>query len=104
MQRPKQRLEASLQHLKRNNLAMTDQSSQPLTGMWLPTYLKALHYGPDTVQKKLLSCLPSEKSRAFIVTGNSLATKTGLIQQVEELLKGIESSNARIFLVVEAHL
>src|ERR1700759_5218673 len=67
---------------------MVNPTGEPISGLWLPTYLKALHYGPDTVKKNLLSCLPSERSRAFIVTGNSLATKTNLIKQVEELLKG----------------
>jgi hypothetical protein len=59
-----------------------------LSGTWLPTYLKALHYGSGTVDKHLVSSLPSEKSKAFIITGNSLATKTDLITKVEKLLGG----------------
>ena len=43
-------------------------------------------YGPNSVQKHLLETLPSPSSKAFIITGNSLATKTPLIRQVEELL------------------
>ena len=42
-------------------------------------------YGPGSVQKHLKSCLPSEKSKAFIITGSSLA-KTHLIKEVETLL------------------
>jgi hypothetical protein len=58
------------------------------SGTWLPTGLRALHYGPGSVETRLLSCLPSSKSKAFIVTGNSLA-KTALIKDVENLLKGM---------------
>jgi len=38
------------------------------------------------VRDHLLDCLPNEKSKAFILTGSSLATKTSLIKQVEEQL------------------
>ncbi|KPI42023.1 Alcohol dehydrogenase 4 [Cyphellophora attinorum] len=59
----------------------------PLTGFYKPhTALKGLYYGPDAVKQHLLSCLPSEKSKAFIITGNSLATKTPLIKELESLL------------------
>jgi hypothetical protein len=58
------------------------------SGSWIPTGLRALHYGPGSVDKYLLSLLPSPQSKAFIVTGNSLATKTALIKDVESLLKG----------------
>jgi hypothetical protein len=58
------------------------------SGSWIPTGLRALHYGPGSVEKHLLSLLPSPRSKAFIVTGNSLATKTALIKDVETLLKG----------------
>jgi alcohol dehydrogenase class IV len=65
---------------------MTEATSNPLSGLWRPTHLKALYYGPNSVSKHLLSTIPKESSKAFIVTGNSLATKTQLIKQVEELL------------------
>ncbi|GAB7363727.1 hypothetical protein MBLNU230_g4295t1 [Neophaeotheca triangularis] len=65
---------------------MTESSQSPLSGLWKPTHLQALHYGPDSVQKHLLANLPTPTSKAFIITGNSLATKTPLIKQVEELL------------------
>jgi hypothetical protein len=68
---------------------MVESTNSPLSGVWLPTELKALYYGSGSVDKYLVSSLPSEKSKAFIVTGNSLATKTGLISHVEQLLKGI---------------
>ena len=60
--------------------------SNPLTGLWLPTHLQRLHYGPFSVRDNLVSCLPSSSSKAFIITGSSLASKTPLVQQVEKLL------------------
>lgn len=65
---------------------MTDSSQHPLAGLWRPTHLERLCYGPDSVKKHLLECLPKDTSKAFIITGNSLASKTDLIKQVEELL------------------
>ena len=58
----------------------------PLTGLYQPNNLNAMYYGPGTVQAHLLDCLPSESSKAFIITGSSLANKTPLVKQVEELL------------------
>lgn len=63
-----------------------ESSQAPLKGLWKPTHLQRLHYGSNSVQEHLLSCLPSDSSKAFILTGNSLATKTPLIQQIEQLL------------------
>jgi alcohol dehydrogenase class IV len=71
---------------KRYKSHSTDSSQHPLSGLWKPTHLQRLYYGPESVKKHLKECLPSEKSKAFIVTGTSLANKTGLIKQVEELL------------------
>ncbi|KAM0718807.1 hypothetical protein Q7P37_005878 [Cladosporium fusiforme] len=65
---------------------MTDSSQNPLAGLWKPTHLERLCYGPDSVKKHLLECLPKDTSKAFIITGSSLASKTDLIKQVEELL------------------
>jgi alcohol dehydrogenase class IV len=65
---------------------MTDATNHPLSGLWQPTQLQKLHYGPDSVKQHLLDCLPKDSSKAFIITGNSLATKTPLVKQVEELL------------------
>ncbi len=66
---------------------MTDATTNPLSGLWLPTQLQRLHYGSGTVKTHLLDCLPEKSSsKAFIITGNSLATKTPLVKQVEELL------------------
>jgi len=65
---------------------MTESSNQPLFGLWQPRPLQALYYGPDCVQKHLISCLPSESSKAFILTGSSLANKTSLVKDVEKLL------------------
>ncbi|KAF2433577.1 maleylacetate reductase [Tothia fuscella] len=65
---------------------MKESSTSPLSGLWKPTHLKALYYGSDSVSKHLLSTLPTKTSKAFIITGNSLATKTQLIKQVEQLL------------------
>ena len=60
--------------------------SNPLTGLWKPTRLERLYYGPFSVRDNLVSCLPSSSSKAFIITGSSLASKTALVQQVEKLL------------------
>ncbi|USP73472.1 dehydroquinate synthase-like protein [Curvularia clavata] len=65
---------------------MTEATNHPLSGLWQPTQLQRLHYGPNSVTQHLISCLPKESSKAFIITGNSLATKTPLVKQVEELL------------------
>lgn len=64
----------------------SSSSNTPLAGLWKPTHLQALHYGSQTVRNNLLSSLPTPTSKAFIITGNSLATKTPLIKHVEELL------------------
>lgn len=61
-------------------------SQHPLTGLYQPNQLKGLYYGPDVVKQHILSVLPSEQSKAFIVTGRSLATKTQLIKDLEGLL------------------
>jgi alcohol dehydrogenase class IV len=63
-----------------------DSSLHPLQGLYRPNNLKALYYGVDVVKKHLLAALPTEKSKAFIITGSSLATKTPLIKSLEELL------------------
>ena len=63
-----------------------ESTDSPLLGLWKPNPLKALYYGQNVVHEHLLSCLPSPSSKAFIITGTSLATKTPLIQQVETLL------------------
>lgn len=63
-----------------------DATSHPLGGYWKPHTLKGLFYGPDVVKKQLLTCLPSETSKAFIITGASLANKTPLIKELEGLL------------------
>ena len=65
---------------------MTEATEAPLSGLWMPTQLQKMFYGPSTVQDRLLSCLPSENSKAFIITGSSLATKTSLVKDVEKLL------------------
>ena len=65
---------------------MTEATEVLLSGLWMPTQLQKMHYGPSTVHDRLLSCLPSDKSKAFIITGSSLATKTSLVKDVEKLL------------------
>ncbi|KAL9611115.1 MAG: hypothetical protein Q9167_004219 [Letrouitia subvulpina] len=66
---------------------MADTSdSSGLSGSWLPTRFNAVHYGPNSVSRHLLSSLPAPTSRAFIITTSSLATKTPLIRTVESLL------------------
>ena len=63
-----------------------ESTDSPLLGLWKPNPLKALYYGKNVVHEHLLSCLPSQSSKAFIITGSSLATKTPLVSQVETLL------------------
>lgn len=65
---------------------MTDSTNHPLSGLWEPTQLSKLHYGSGSVKQHLLDCLPKKSSKAFIITGSSLATKTPLVKQVEEIL------------------
>jgi len=65
---------------------MVDSTNHPLSGLWRPGGVKAVFYGRNSVEKHLLSALPSESSKAFIITGNSLATKTNLVRQVEQIL------------------
>ncbi|EON66042.1 hypothetical protein W97_05285 [Coniosporium apollinis CBS 100218] len=65
---------------------MTESTSNPLSGLWKPTHLQALYYGPGAVEKHLRETLPSSSSKAFIITGASLANKTSLVRQVENLL------------------
>lgn len=65
---------------------MTEATYNPTSGLWQPTQLQKLFYGPGSVESHLLSCLPKASSKAFIITGNSLATKTPLVAQVEALL------------------
>ncbi|RMZ79220.1 hypothetical protein DV738_g3460, partial [Chaetothyriales sp. CBS 135597] len=66
---------------------MVDATVDPLSGLWKPnTTLKGLFYGPGVVRQHLISCLPSEtSSKAFIVTGSSLASKTPLHAPVAQL-------------------
>ncbi|KAL6241952.1 hypothetical protein RBB50_011197 [Rhinocladiella similis] len=63
-----------------------DATLHPLSGLYTPHELKGLYYGPDVVKRHLLSLLPTSSSKAFIVTGNSLANKTPLIKAIESLL------------------
>ena len=57
-----------------------------LSGQWNPNPLQGVYYGPSCVENNLISLLPSETSKAFIITGTSLATKTPIITKVEHLL------------------
>jgi alcohol dehydrogenase class IV len=65
---------------------MTESSQTPLSGLWKPTHLQHLFYGSNCVTKHLLECLPNQNSKAFIITGSSLANKTSLITAVEAQL------------------
>lgn len=65
---------------------MTESTTAPFFGLWKPRPLQSLYYGPASVQKHLLEALPSEQSKAFIITGNSLATKTPLVKNLESIL------------------
>ncbi|KAJ6164693.1 hypothetical protein N7470_003365 [Penicillium chermesinum] len=76
-------------------------SLSPLYGQYVPNKLKSLYYGSDVVKLHLLSCLPSETSKAFIITGTSLATSTSLIKDLEELLS--PKHHAGTYAGIKAH-
>ncbi|KAI5463839.1 alcohol dehydrogenase [Mariannaea sp. PMI_226] len=62
-------------------------SPLPLSGLWKPHgHLKNLYYGPGCAEKHLLAVLPSPSSRVFIVTGQSISTRTPLLQKLEHIL------------------
>jgi len=62
-------------------------SAVDLLGLWQPRLnLKNLYYGSGCVKKHLLDTLPSLSSKVIIITGTSLATKTPLVKQLEEIL------------------
>ena len=93
MARPLSRLKNIASHLPFSTSSLIasrpstmESKLSPLTGLYQPNNLSAMYYGPGTVQAHLLDCLPSESSKAFIITGSSLANKTPLVKQVEELL------------------
>lgn len=65
---------------------MAESSQHPLSGLWEPNRLQRMYYGPSSAERHLCSCLSSSTSKAFIITGSSLATKTPLIGQVEKIL------------------
>lgn len=72
--------------MSKENMAI-EASNIPLSGLWEPHFeLRHLYYGASCVEKNLIRALPSSISRAFIVTGNSIATKTPLVQYLVELL------------------
>jgi alcohol dehydrogenase class IV len=54
--------------------------------MYRANDLKGVYYGPNVVKNCILSVLPTKTSKAFIVTGQSLATKTPLIKDLEAVL------------------
>lgn len=86
LHKPQLALQTRLSSSSKSKRKMTESTTHPLTGLWQPTQLQKLHYGSGSVNKHLLSCLPTPNSKAFIITGNSLATKTPLVGQVEKLL------------------
>ena len=66
---------------------MTQSTHSPLFGLWQPhSQLKHLYYGPSCVENYLLSTLPSPNSRVYIITGESIATKTPLLKQLATFL------------------
>ena len=77
-----------------------DATESPLSGLWKPNRLEKMYYGPNSVQKYLLDCLPHDSSKAFIITGSSLAQKTPLIKSVEQLLG---SKHAGTFSNIKQH-
>lgn len=75
--------------------------SSPLTKINSSTaYPQTIHHGPGSVSQLLAKSLPSDASKAFIITGTSLATKTPLIRQVESVLG---ERHAGTFSSIRAH-
>jgi alcohol dehydrogenase class IV len=66
---------------------LVPSSSNPLTGLWSPqAHLKHVFYGSGCVKEHLLSLLPADESKVWVITGNSLATGTPVVAQVVSLL------------------
>ena len=63
-----------------------NSSTSPLTGLWKPHHLKNLFYGRSVVSQQLVSSLPTPTSKAFIITGSSLANKSPLINDLQKIL------------------
>jgi alcohol dehydrogenase class IV len=63
-----------------------ESAQPPFAGTYEPQGLKKLLYGSGVVKEQLVSCLPGPSSKAFIVTGNSLSTKTPLVRELQEVL------------------
>lgn len=80
---------------------MTEATVNPFSGLWQPAHLQKMIYGPLAVQKHLKACLPTEGSKAFIITGQSLTNKTSLIKEVEEILTS--SNHAGTFSKIGQH-
>ncbi|KAL9609167.1 MAG: hypothetical protein Q9167_006044 [Letrouitia subvulpina] len=63
-------------------------SNDPIFRLWQPNIqLKHLFYGHSSVNKHLCDVLPSPSSKVLILTGQSLATKTPLVKELQALLK-----------------
>lgn len=72
-----------------------------LQGHWTDNLqLRHLHYGQHCVQNHLPSLLPVEASSVFLITGKSIATKTPLVSQIENILG---SRHAATFSDVRQH-
>jgi len=68
-----------------------------LTGIYTPTPLQSLSYGPGSISllpKIIQNLHPSDASpgspKVLIVTGNSLANKTPVIKEIREMLDKAE--------------
>ncbi|RAL00113.1 Dehydroquinate synthase-like protein [Aspergillus ibericus CBS 121593] len=58
-----------------------------LSGHWQPIpHHPNVYYGSNCVADHLLSSLPTPTSKAIIITGNTLTTRTPLVQQLQALL------------------
>ncbi|KAI9711577.1 MAG: hypothetical protein M1820_002142 [Bogoriella megaspora] len=93
-------------YLKACERAVYDHATEnPLSGLWKPTCIEKLYYGPHCVQNDLLSCLPGDNSKALIITGSSLARRTTLVSQVEIFLgqKWADTQWAGTFSSIKEH-
>lgn len=64
-------------------------TAAPLSGIWRNTEVSSIRYGPGSLSRELTKALEEDlsgKSRALIVTGKSLNTKTDVIRKVQTAL------------------
>jgi alcohol dehydrogenase class IV len=66
---------------------MTSEVAAP-SGLYTNTHLQKVYWGPGCTTEKLPEAIDllSKTKKALILTGNSLATKTNIIKEIEQIL------------------